>query len=105
MLEYASAAARRLLLFAVFTASSMLANSAVAWESDPDRSVVMRHGSIADLHLFDFQQRREGFQQEQTRFREVDRLRATAQPRRPKIPRLPRKCLPPIGNNILGTCR
>ena len=91
---------------AVIAASSMmLTGAAAAWESDPDRSVVRRHGSIADLRLFDIQQRRDGFQQEQARFREADRLRA-AQPRRTKIPRLPRNCLPPpFGSDVLKSCR
>jgi hypothetical protein len=103
---YQFAAACRLIFVAVIAASSMILTcAATAWESDPDRNVVRRHGSIADLRLFDVQQRRDAFQQEQARFREVDRLRAAA-PRRTKVPRLPRKCLPPpFGGDVLKSCR
>ena len=106
MHEYASAAARRLIFIAVIAASQMmLAGVAAAWESDPDRRVVLRHGSSSDLQLFDVRQRRDAYQQDQARFREVDRLRA-AEPRHPKVPRLPRNCLPPpFGGDVLKSCR
>ncbi|MCC2688137.1 MAG: hypothetical protein K0S21_940 [Rhizobiaceae bacterium] len=109
MQNFASAAARRLrymLVAAVTTAAPFLGGAAAASLVEPDRNVVLRYGTSLDLQILDTRQRRRDFQDEQSRFREADRVPLVGQPRRPKVPRLQRNCqLQPFGSTFLRSCR
>src|SRR5688500_7157982 len=83
---------RVMVLAAAMAATAIPAGGTEIRALERDRNFVLRHGTVVDLQTFDTRERRRAFQDEQSRFREVDRVPPAGQARRLKVPRMQRNC-------------
>jgi hypothetical protein len=94
-------------LAALLVAATLGASSgAFAVERAGQRVLLLRQGSVVDLHVLESRQRRREFQERQQRYREQDRQATGRLRQRLEVPVLRRNCqVPPYGNNFLPSCR